>query len=369
MAEEMDFSTFYKDKVSPLIVKIILEILFYGVYFTLFCVCMGLHRQQCYISRRPLQRAGLIVLFFLATSATILDTTATMKQIWLYLGQYWGGQSSLDAETASSMTVRLDIICGTVTFGLYVISNFIADLILIHRNSVLWNGSRWKMMIWVPLIISITNNVLGIIGIGLEASNISVYPSLSVSFDQYTNGDKIVLAYLFTNACLNLLLTGCLAGRVWWMGKTAASALGTHPLRQKYHSAVAITFESGILYPVALIGSVAATLQNSTAPSLYPFLIQIAAIAPTLIVVRTVLGISIEQRDLGSYEEVSSDTILSTFAHSGDAMPAIHLANPSKVSPTSDLISYNSLPNPTPILHSADVVTPGKGTRLTFSPY
>lgn len=83
-----------------------------GVYFTLFCVCMGLHRQHCYISRRPLQRAGLIILFFLATSATILDTTATMKQIWLYLGQYWGGQSSLDAETASSMTVRLDIICG-----------------------------------------------------------------------------------------------------------------------------------------------------------------------------------------------------------------------------------------------------------------
>ncbi|KAF8828321.1 hypothetical protein HHX47_DHR4001019 [Lentinula edodes] len=112
MAEEMDFSTFYKDKVSPLIVKIILEILFYVLHLA------------------KTASAGLIVLFFLATSATILDTTATMKQIWLYLGQYWGGQSSLDAETASSMTVRLDIICGTVTFGLYVISNFIADLIL-----------------------------------------------------------------------------------------------------------------------------------------------------------------------------------------------------------------------------------------------
>ncbi|KAJ4467036.1 hypothetical protein J3R30DRAFT_3718291 [Lentinula aciculospora] len=367
----MDFSTFYTQLISPLVVKIILEILFYGVYFVLFCVCMGIHNQQCYSARRPLQRIGLAVLFLLATTTTILDTTATMRQMYLYLGQYWGGQSSLDADTISSMTVNLDIICGTLIFVLYVVSNFIADLMLIHRNSMIWESSSWRAMLWLPFTVSILNNALGIIGISFQASNISLYPSLSVSFDQYTNGDKVVLAYLLMNACLNFFLTGCLAGRVWWIGRKAAIVLGAHPLRRKYNSAVAITLESGILYPVALVGSVGAALQNPTTPSLYPFLIQIAAIAPTLIVVRTVLGISIEQQHTNSYEEINSGTLLSTFSHNGDAPASSTRPNREKAgAATSNTDSYdNNFAIPT-LYPTTTVVSSGKGgTRLSFNPY
>ncbi|KAJ3968017.1 hypothetical protein EV361DRAFT_952711 [Lentinula raphanica] len=357
MDEEMDFSTFYKHMLSPLVVKVILETLFYGILLVLFSVCMAIHRRQHYAARRTLQKTGLICLFILATATTSLDTTAAMRQMWLYLGKDWGGQTSLDEESISRLTVQLDVICGTLVFGLYIVSNFTADLMLIYRNSVFWSGSNRQWMIWLPLSISVFSNALGIVGIALEASDISLYPSLSVPFDQYTNGDKIILAYLFINVCLNLVITGCLAGRVWWISRKTVLSVGEHPLKRTYNSVVAITLESGILYPIALVGSVGATLQNSTAPNLYPFLIQ--AIAPTLIVVRTVLGISIEQ-DTDSYEEISAETTTFTRNEGADYMRT-------KTPPP----PFDPYPNGNfaPTSFSATVVSKGKaGRTLTYNP-
>lgn len=67
------------------------------------------HYQQ---SKKRVQRIALALLFLLATATAILDTTATVKQIWVSLGQYWGGQGALDATTVSTMKLKLDIICG-----------------------------------------------------------------------------------------------------------------------------------------------------------------------------------------------------------------------------------------------------------------
>ncbi|KIK64007.1 hypothetical protein GYMLUDRAFT_40228 [Collybiopsis luxurians FD-317 M1] len=236
-----------------------------------------------------------------------------MKQMLLSLGQNWG---NLDQKTIERENKQLDLICGTIVFLLYVLTNFLADLILIQRNSAIWH--RRRLVVWLPLCVSIVNNAVAIIGVGFEASDISRYPTLSVPFNQYTKGDKIVLSYLIVNTCLNFGLTGCLAGRIWWIGRITESALRVQTLRKKYNSAVAITLESGILYPIALIVSIAVTFDRPTTPSMYPFLVQVVGIAPTLIIVRTVLGLSVEQTETDSSEDRNS-TMLNTYPGAGSS--------------------------------------------------
>ncbi|KIK63302.1 hypothetical protein GYMLUDRAFT_464025 [Collybiopsis luxurians FD-317 M1] len=145
---------------------------------------------------------------------------------------------------------------------------------------------------------------------GFEASDILHFPTLAASFKQYTNGDKLILTYLLVNVFLNFGLTGCLAGRIWWIGRVSERVLGNQTLRRKYNSAVALTLESGILYPITLIVSVAVTIHRPTTPTMYPFLVQVVGIAPTLIIVRTVLGISVEQtRETDSDGDDNSKTL------------------------------------------------------------
>ncbi|KAF5391216.1 hypothetical protein D9757_003071 [Collybiopsis confluens] len=309
-----NFSQFFARNISPLVIKTILIYLFYGIFFVLFCICMFFHNRHGSSMRKPFQRAALIGMFFLATSTTVLDTVATLKQLWLSFGSNWRGNNSLDNNTINRMNVEMDIICGSIIFLLYVLTNFLADLILIHRNFVIWSGQR--LMIWVPLCVSILNNALAIIGVSFDARNTSRFPTLSVPINQYTNGDKLILTYLVLNACLNFGLTGCLAGRIWWLGRSSRT---TQKLRRKYDSAVAITLESGVLYPVALIISVAVTVHRPTSPSMYPFLVQIVGIAPTLIIVRTVLGLSVEQ----SHEHDNNhSTVLDTYPSTIDGEKA-----------------------------------------------
>ncbi|THU92331.1 hypothetical protein K435DRAFT_800573 [Dendrothele bispora CBS 962.96] len=133
---------------------------------------------------------------------------------------------------------------GTIVFGFYVLANITADIVLIHRCYKIW-GAKKKIIVF-PVLISIINN----------------------------------------------------AGRIWWIGHQVSKFLPKGKFHHTKH-VLAVCLESGIMYPLALIPALVLTFHtfDSVIPSfesLVAILIQVVGIAPTFIIVRVALGISIE---------------------------------------------------------------------------
>ncbi|THU83972.1 hypothetical protein K435DRAFT_870768 [Dendrothele bispora CBS 962.96] len=81
------------------------------------------------------------------------------------------------------------------------------------------------------------------------------------------------------------------AGRIWWIGHQVSKFLPTRKFNLTRQS-MAVCLESGIMYPLALIPTLVLIFVNGI--DLTAILIQVVGIAPTFIIVRVVLGISIE---------------------------------------------------------------------------
>uniref|UniRef100_A0A0W0F5T7 Uncharacterized protein n=1 Tax=Moniliophthora roreri TaxID=221103 RepID=A0A0W0F5T7_MONRR len=195
--------------------------------------------------------------------------------------------SSCIEETAFDNSVQ-DVVLGAIYHVTFVLLNCLADSILIYRLYVMW-GYKRRITV-VPIIGMILLLLLGMATTVLSAiGSASPYLGpLKWGLDLYA--DDIGRGYDCANAIWNLLLTFLLAGRIWWINRKAC-AIPSTVTQQKYKTIIAVLLESGILYPVALIAHVVAiTCWND--PSLIdlaPFAIQMAGIAPTLIIFRTAL--------------------------------------------------------------------------------
>ncbi|KAJ7590749.1 hypothetical protein C8J56DRAFT_541287 [Mycena floridula] len=121
----------------------------------------------------------------------------------------------------------------------------------------------------------------------------------------------------------NVLATSLTAGRIAWISRTAARLLPTHTKR-RYDTSCAIMLETGIIYPLTLVvlvictvvyGALATTEVSTIAYNLVvAILYQVVGIAPTLIVVRVGLGVSVDglddMRPLQNLNGNSTDVVL-----------------------------------------------------------
>ncbi|THU95904.1 hypothetical protein K435DRAFT_839306 [Dendrothele bispora CBS 962.96] len=250
--------------------------LLYGAYLILFTVCMYIitHRQGCV---RKLQIIAIVALFAIATLGFIFSCIFTNLSI----------KGDLILAGISSMVV----------FGLYILANIIADVILIHRCFKIW-GSK-KKVIALPVFIAIINNgfalaqlILGVFKLEqLEDFSLQFSLGLTVLLDLSVLDPGLLWPFLITNFLTNLFIPLVIAGRIWWIGRQVSKFLPSrfNPTR---HS-IAVCLESGIMYPLALIPALLIIPQLSKV-FLIPILIQVVGIAPTFIIVRVALGISIE---------------------------------------------------------------------------
>ncbi|KIK53076.1 hypothetical protein GYMLUDRAFT_250663 [Collybiopsis luxurians FD-317 M1] len=103
-------------------------------------------------------------------------------------------------------------------------------------------------------------------------------------------------AFLGINLLTNLTLTGLIAARLWWSSRSMQKYLGyDSPHGRRTNNIVAMVLESGSIYPVALIACIIVLQLNK--PFSVPVesvLTIIVGIAPTLIIVRVDLGISMK---------------------------------------------------------------------------
>ncbi|THU84679.1 hypothetical protein K435DRAFT_870018 [Dendrothele bispora CBS 962.96] len=112
-----------------------------------------------------------------------------------------------------------------------------------------------------------------------------------------TLGNYTSKSFLAVNFFTNLVIPFMIAGRIWWIGNQVSKFLPSRKFNLTRRT-MAICLESGIMYPLALLPALVLTFQPVETPAnlvnFIPILIQVVGIAPTFIIVRVALGISIE---------------------------------------------------------------------------
>ncbi|ESK88145.1 hypothetical protein Moror_5577 [Moniliophthora roreri MCA 2997] len=237
-------------------------------------------------------------LFILATAGLIFNARDIVNQLlWEVAGLTGVHNSGLALETLASMTPR---------YIMMILANIIADAILMWRCYIVWGGNI--RVIILPTLLCIANNGIVVAihytkGIELDISLIVLY---------FHRGDKsfrMISAFLLMTALTNLLITFLIAGRIYVISRKAAKYVGKN-VNKMYWTVITIILESGLMYPLVLIiyaSSVLTVFNLVNMPAwevqnrmrflavlLQSTLNQFVGIAPTLIIVRIGLGISVE---------------------------------------------------------------------------
>ncbi|KAK1236207.1 hypothetical protein PQX77_000548, partial [Marasmius sp. AFHP31] len=106
----------------------------------------------------------------------------------------------------------------------------------------------------------------------------------------------INLAFCVTIAVINFVFTSMIAWKIFSVMRETESLLGSR-VHNRYTSVVVIIVESGIMYPIAIIISLA--IPGSKGDAVSFSLHHIVGIAPSLIIVRVGIGNSLQ--DTKSY--------------------------------------------------------------------
>ncbi|KAJ8073793.1 hypothetical protein PM082_012071 [Marasmius tenuissimus] len=256
---------------------------------------------------------AMSILFTLATVGIILTTVNVIEY----------GNRNLENVVVLE---EVDFLTGSFTvtmrvfFCTYVLSNFVAHIILISRCFLVW-GQRWRIIV-IPAILSVACNAAGLVT-AATVEHFRPTGSYSMFSLRATGGTPLLITFIAVDLFINVLLTLMLAGRIFVITRTTREILGSN-VRTMYHSLVVIIIESGMLYPITLI--LLPALASTAGMNIVAFsLVQIVGITPTLVIVRVGLGNHVE--DVQSCLETmraasnSNETTLESAALREDCIP------------------------------------------------
>ncbi|KAI3614164.1 hypothetical protein WG66_000193 [Moniliophthora roreri] len=282
--------------------------LFSGSYAVLYGICIF------FLTKRKRHRyilhcIAISALFLLATVGLVTNTVNAAAYA-AFMFHESAPMDSLEASQKSGQDLMKTIgNTGVVAVIVYVVANMIGDAILLWRCYHIW-GSRLKIII-LPTLLCLGSNTLAITDSVLADP---LKPEFDGEGSFYSlSPPKLLISFLFVTMFANAILTLMIAGRIFYITRQAMRLLGSH-VRRTYKTIIALILESGMLYPFALIlyatvlismwvkgttGSGGASSKSQVATDLIAqvmaySLVQFVGIAPTLIIVRTGLGISVE---------------------------------------------------------------------------
>ncbi|KAF5389164.1 hypothetical protein D9757_004977 [Collybiopsis confluens] len=267
------FTCFRKTLITSMV-----EILLYGAY----AVAFGLY---VYLESRHQKRGGgrvrfyqisLSVLFLLSTVALGLSISNLRPRALICFAKA-SSNSILIQDEPLALSQRLRIAVQSV----YVAANAIADTLMLCRCYDILISSKW--VIAGPSLLCATNTGMAITAIVFQYRKIVAVSAANTSL---SNAGKILFeVFMGTNFFSNLLLTGLIAGRIWWMTRDGRKKLGLDEKRGD-QSMTSIILGSGLLYPIALVPCTAFELHESQGRFfLEPLLVVIVGLAPTLMMV------------------------------------------------------------------------------------
>ncbi|KAJ3712691.1 hypothetical protein C8R42DRAFT_727850 [Lentinula raphanica] len=270
----------------PSMNSLIFQFLFYGIYLILLGIYLSLQRQQRLQNRsfqHPFYPISLLVLFVLATAGIIVSVYDVENVIQEFIVV---GFTELSPESRQEDLVSYRTAIG----ALYATANWVADLILVYRCYHVWNGMLWVSLI--PAILSVVNAGISYAAVAtIQIGSDELFATGQSS--EVLTGDNLNYVFLGINIFNNLLLTGLIAGRIWWLNRIHTRLLGVGGKDQRLNAIASMFVESGTLYPIALIICLIIQVKGSPA-TMDPILLQIVGIVPTLIMVRTSLGLGVE---------------------------------------------------------------------------
>ncbi|KAE9390495.1 hypothetical protein BT96DRAFT_1002243 [Gymnopus androsaceus JB14] len=288
-------------------------ILLYGVYTLLFGLYTYLQIQQQ--GRIRYYQVSLLLLYLLAT-ASIVIVILTKNQYDLYEYIAFFSADDFDGSVAIAHFTSFENL-NVAAVSIYVAANIIADSLLVsvfslenyaklydrydfiqlYRCYIVWGSSR--LVIAGPMFISVVNTVMALISAILEKKGSGRLLSAKgvTENSTYEAAATLEFAFLCVNLLTNLILTGLIAGRIWWISHTMNRLLNSGSNDKRINGISAIVLESGLLYPVTLI--ICIILAHVDSVQSQPLLTMVVGIAPTLIMVRVDLGISIENASNG----------------------------------------------------------------------
>ncbi|KAJ7160489.1 hypothetical protein C8R46DRAFT_370216 [Mycena filopes] len=223
---------------------------FSGIYLVLFCICIYI------LLHRPRDRSNIVLLI---TAVALFTLSSIIVLLTIVLGA-----ARIDGIDLSVPELLF------ATNIIFAVNNVIADSLVIYRCYCVWNHNGYVVI--VPILSLLATSLFGL-DLDLPAK-----PFYALSL------------------ATNILVTMLTAGRIWWILHEARSCLKSD-MQKRYLSSLAILVESGVLYSatvlVFLILVTIAPTRIST-PAIYQILAQIMGIAPTLIIVRVGLGVSVQ---------------------------------------------------------------------------
>ncbi|KAJ8092864.1 hypothetical protein PM082_023497 [Marasmius tenuissimus] len=267
--------------------------LVYGIYMVIFGLAIRV-LYRCDTPSSKLYLGFTLVLFALTTFANVM---AIWKNIAVSRHTFDVVKTKeyqrLVDYLAHDQALNVIFICENLTFTL---TNAITDVMLIHRCYIIW--SRHKLILYPLLLCSLSIACIGTASVilgGIGVRDVDV-PSNQRLYDL---DNAISSPWIITVAVFNLILTFMTGGRIWWISREAQKFM-KKDLRMDYNTLVALILESELLYSLTLIAVV--VFQLFLLPSGHGFApIDIGAafeavggLAPTLIIVRSAYGKTVE---------------------------------------------------------------------------
>ncbi|ESK93816.1 hypothetical protein Moror_13066 [Moniliophthora roreri MCA 2997] len=265
--------------------------LVYGVYASLFGACVCLLRRRDERQSRQLYFFWIVLLFLLSTIFVVTQTVVSVLDTVVYFTAIKTRDYSPARKHFSNTGIAA---VRSITYLTPILLNLVAETMLIHRCYLIWGSRKW---VACPLIMaSAITNVIGIIGtvfftIGVD----SLLTQRNQDF--FIVGARLQFPQWVMSAALNLLITLLTAGRIWWIHCKVRSLGTASSDGNVIQSIPRIILESGLLYPTTtiiglIIFNTVPPVELSINPS--PIVALSAGIAPTLIIVRARLGMTVE---------------------------------------------------------------------------
>ncbi|KAF9257672.1 hypothetical protein L218DRAFT_1016057 [Marasmius fiardii PR-910] len=244
------------------VIDIAVPVFFYGIYTSLYLSCLGILKSHN-TPWKVQYLLGTTALFLLSTVTVILNCTLVVFRGFNMLG---GEDSGTGGGEYTATLVRL----WRVSFSLYIVSNVVADMILISRCYLVWKRS--VLVVLFPTVLCLASNALGL---SYVWGQMEYFLGLGQVFGHRTAWEII-----------------CLLRR--------AEKFVATEVQKMYRGIIAIIIESGVIYPIALIiliGLGSDTMKTYIGKNVVLFsLVQIVGIAPTLIIVRIGRGQDVQAR-------------------------------------------------------------------------
>ncbi|TFK95644.1 hypothetical protein BDV98DRAFT_577418 [Pterulicium gracile] len=246
------------------------ETVLYGAYTVLYMICMYI------LIKRPRKGSRLAMI-------AVASALYALSSAHVILNMVRGLVAFIDEENAEATLERISSPLSVAKQVSYAVAALLADGLLIFRCFAVW-ARNWRIIVF-PVLLFIGSTVTGFVAV----YHVSQATSTSEGYFYRRVAVWGTAAYMFS-LVTNIIVTGLIASRIWWMSRAVQTHLGKQHT-QVYSRLIALIIESGMIYALSILVFMIAYWQNTHGHKIgNDALAQVVGIMPTLIIIRIGLG-------------------------------------------------------------------------------